>query len=554
MTKRYNDAKFGKTERKSFASTKKIAELPNLVEVQKNSFIEFKTDGIEDVLKKTFIRDYTGRFELTFKNHSFKDSGEFSQKQCKIREKTFAKSLWATATLAKIKEGVVEEVVEDEVFLGDFPEMTDTGTFIVNGAERVIVSQIVRSPGVYTRNSEKHEGNYYDTQLIPSRGAWLEFEEQLGTAAQGFPISLDVRVDRTKKVSATLLLRAVGYPSDEDLVEQLCVDIKDGDEYAKSVNDIILKTMQKDISNSAPINGPIDTEYNAKFEVYRKLKPGEVPTQNGVNSHIENLLFKTEKYDLSHVGRYKFNKALSIASRIEGKIAYNDIISPEGEVLVSADEEIPSYVATLVQNMAIPYVDVKNRYGDCLPYRVIGNLMVDINYYVDNATEATGINELVYYPKLKAILDETGYIKGEKANYDELVAKLIEEKAALVPMTLKKEDILASVAANLAMRRAVADGVGTADNIDHLSNRRVRAVGELLQNMFRVAMARVERAVRDKVQSMDAATVTPKNIINVKPITAAIREFFGSSQLSQFMDHPNPIAELTHKRKISALG
>jgi len=408
------------------------------------------------------------------------------------------------------------KMMEQTVFMGDFPRMTDNGTFIINGAERVVVSQLVRSPGVYTVRGASDHGTLtrFDTTVIPSRGAWLEFEQDTGG-------TLSVRVDRTRKVTATMLLRALGFGTTESLTELFNHD------------DMITLTAQKD--------GDILTTELAKIEVYRRLKPGEVPTQSGVDIHLHNIFFDTRRYDLSRVGRYKFNKQLSLAGRVEGLTAFRDVVK-DGEILFEKGQVFDRENAARLQNLGINefYVDADGK--EC---KVIGNNTVDLAGYIDVDPKSLGITEKVYYPHLKEYLDK---YEGDMEGLKSAIASNAEY---FVIKHITIDDIIATISYNINMKY----GFHGVDNIDHLANRRVRSVGELLQNQFRIGIARLERVIRERMSiAQDPNEVTPQSLINIRPVSSAIREFFGSSQLSQFMDQPNPIAELTHKRKLSALG
>ena len=419
------------------------------------------------------------------------------------------------------------KIIDSEVFMGEFPKMTENGTFIINGAERVVVSQLVRSPGVYTAKgvADKNGILRYETTVIPSRGAWLEFiQDSAGT--------LSVRVDRQRKISATLLLRALGYGTTEEILEIFGND------------DMIIRSCEKD--------GDVQTVEAAKVDVYRKLKPGEVPTANAVDSHLNNLFFDTRRYDLSKVGRYKFNKHLSLANRITEQVAAKDVVV-DGEIVVKAGDTITEEQAEYIQNSGLNEVWLKNieDMDKLPPVKVIGNNTVDLKGYVDCDPRELGITEKVYYPNLLPLLESAA------GDMEKLKAAIKANVDTLVLKHISVDDIIATMNYNVNMRfynKELRIGFHSPDNIDHLSNRRVRSVGELLQNQFRIGMARLERVVRERMMAQDPNEATPTSLINIRPVSSAIREFFGSSQLSQFMDQPNPIAELTHKRKLSALG
>lgn len=513
MAERIHKVQCGNVERWSFNKIKDAIEMPYLIEIQKNSYDNFIQEGIRDVLKDfSPITDYSGKLELEFVDHTLEGESKYTVKECKERDATYTIPLRVKVRLTVKETG---KMLEQTVFMGDIPRMTENGTFIINGAERVVVSQLVRSPGVYTKGeTDKNGVRRFFTTVIPNRGAWLEFEQDVQN-------TLSVRVDRTRKITATVLLRALGYGTNDDLKA-----LFDNDP-------MILTTIEKD--------GEIQSQETAKIELYRRLRPGEVPTPNGVEALIHNIFFDSRRYDISRVGRYKFNKKLSVANRIEGKVLARDV-EADGEIIAEAGEVVSREQAKLIQNMGVNVVYVKVGEEEV---KVIGNSTVDLAYYLGEDPRKYGVFEYVYYPELKEILDRVGgdkeaLIREVEANADELQSKHITV-----------EDIVATVSYNLNMRH----GLNMEDNIDHLSNRRVRSVGELLQNQFRIGIARLERVIRERMSiAQDPNEVTPQSLINIRPVSSAIREFFGSSQLSQFMDQPNPIAELTHKRKLSALG
>jgi DNA-directed RNA polymerase subunit beta len=521
MNQRIQKVECGNVERWSFGKIKKVLDMPYLIEVQKSSYDAFLKNGIREVFADfSPITDFSGKLELQFLEHSIEGDCKYSINECKDRDATYTMPLRVKIRLLMKETG---KMLEQSVFMGDFPKMTENGTFVINGAERVVVSQLVRSPGVYTTISEKNSAAYCTT-IIPSRGAWLEFEQDISNIT-GFT-TLSVRVDRTRKIPATLLLRAFGFGTNAELHE-----LFDGDE-------IIMRTAEKDAE--------IQSVDLAKIEVYRKLRPGEMPTQSGVDAHLNNVFFDAKRYDLSRVGRYKFNKYLCIKNRILNKTAAEDIISPDGEFLAEAGQLIDMQTATFIQNAGINIVHITA--GERV-LKVIGNNMVDLAPHIDCDPLELGINEYVYFPNLKRYIDASeGDMNRLKAlirdNYDNLIIKHI---------TL--DDIISSISYNLNIGPLTINNMGSPDNIDHLANRRVRSVGELLQNQFRVGISRLERVIRERMTiAPDPNDVTPQSLINIRPVSSAIREFFGSSQLSQFMDQPNPIAELTHKRKLSALG
>lgn len=514
MSQKIHKIKCGATERWSFSKIKPILDVPYLIEVQKKSYEKFVNQGIREVLDDfSPITDYSGKMELEFLEHTLEGTCKYTVKECKDRDITYTSPLKVKARLT-IKE--TGEMKESMVFMGDFPKMTEKGTFIINGVERVVVSQLVRSPGIYTKGQPDKNGIMrYDTTVIPNRGAWLEFEQDYNNV-------LSVRVDRNRKITATILLRALGYGSNEQLMELFNND------------EMIYETMLKD--------GEILSTEAAKIEIYRKLKPGEVPTANGVDVLLKNIFFDSRRYDLSRVGRYKFNKKLSLAERIEKQTVSRDVVF-EGEILAEKGEEITREKARQIQNLGINVVYIYT--PDEKEYKVIGNNTVDLAAYVDCDPRELGILEYVYYPNLLPLLKTyEGDMEGLKKAIRENVKNLVLEHISV-------DDIVATVNYNLGMKYGFYD----VDNIDHLSNRRVRSVGELLQNQFRIGIARLERVIRERMSiAQDINELTPQSLINIRPVSSAIREFFGSSQLSQFMDQPNPIAELTHKRKLSALG
>ena len=532
MSERIHKVKRGNVERWSFGKIKEIIDIPYLIEVQKNSYEAFVNQGVREVLDDfSPIVDYGNKIELEFLDHSLSGECKYSVKECKNHDATYTVPLKVKVRLTVKETGVVKEA---EVFMGDFPRMTENGTFIINGAERVVVSQLVRSPGVYTAKgvADKNGTLRYETTVIPSRGAWLEF-------IQDSTDTLSVRVDRQRKIPATLLLRALGI----------------GDGKAENIAAIFGNDQM--IENSLKKDG-IDVEEGstevetAKIEVYRRLRPGEVPTPSAVDGFLKNMFFDARRYDLAKVGRYKFNKHLSLANRIAEFVAAEDVATADGEILVEKGQVISPEKAVEIQNAGINSVLLVNIEDENMaPVKVVGNNTVDLKGYVDCDPKELGITEKVYYPALQELIAES---EGDseklklaiRANVDSLVSKHITE-----------DDIIATISYNVNMRfynKELKCGYHEPDNIDHLANRRVRSVGELLQNQFRIGMARLERVVRERMVSQDPNEATPTSLINIRPVSSAIREFFGSSQLSQFMDQPNPIAELTHKRKLSALG
>ena len=511
-----------KCTRKTFSKIGDFIEIPNLIKVQKDSYDWFIKEGLGEVLKDISpIIDYSGNLVLEFFDYYMEKETKYSLEEAKSRDATYSTRLHVKVRLINRETG---EIKEQEIYLGDFPVMTDSGTFVINGAERVVVSQLVRSPGCYYDSSYDKAGKkLYTATVMPIRGAWLEYETDSNDVFW-------VRIDRTRKLPVTSLLRAIGLDTDEKIIDFFGEDEK------------ILATIAKD---------PIKTADEALIEIYKKLRPGELPTVDAARNLFDGLFFDSRRYDLSKVGRYKYNKKLSIASRIASHIAYDDIVNSEtGEVLVEKDNVISEEVAKEIQDAGINVVYVKIEGKKA---KVIGNGTVDIKAYVaPKIAEDLGIKVDVNYAVLQNILETTS---------EDNLAKAIEERLEeLVPKHVTTEDILASVnyLLNLEYNTYISDPakprLGNTDDIDHLGNRRIRCVGELLQNQFRIGLTRLERVVRERMTIQDLDVVTPQTLINTKPITSSIREFFGSSQLSQFMDQCNPLSELTHKRRISALG
>lgn len=534
--------KFGNTERKTFSKVDEVIKLPNLIEVQKTSYDAFLKHGIREVLDDfSPIVDYSGRFELQFLDYTIDSKSKYSENECRLRDATYAAPLKLKVSLMRKDTG---EIAEHEVYMGDFPLMTDTGSFIINGAERVVVSQLVRSPGVYAAAEMDKSGKVkYDTTVIPNRGAWLEFVHDANNDI------LYVHVDRNRKLPATVLLRAIGVSSDEQIKELFFNDVT------------ICNTCDKDESKD---------ERSGKLELYKRLRPGEIPTDESVDKQVKDLLFDRKRYDLARVGRYKFNKKLSLANRISpyrddstNWIDYTlaeDVVATvetaEGTkdiVIGTAGEVLTKEQAYVIQNSGVNVVYVFDNNHPDQKVKVIGNNTVDIKYYlslvdsryadVDFGSEAIGINEAVNLTALKEIL-------AQGLSVEETIRAIAGSRDMLIPRHITVDDIIATVSYNLGLKH----GVGQVDNIDHLGNRRVRSVGELLQNQFRIGIARLERVIRERMAIQEIDKATPQSLINVRPVSSAIKEFFGSSQLSQFMDQTNPIAELTHKRKLSALG
>ena len=596
--------KYGKTERRKFGKINEVIDIPNLVEIQKDSYDSFINEGIAEIFEDfSPITDFSDHFELHFLGHEFGDTPKYDEKECRNRDATYALPLRVKVRLVnKVKD----EIIDSTVFMGDFPLMTDNGSFIINGAERVIVSQLVRSPGVNNvAETDKTGKKIYETTVIPNRGAWLEFKQD----PQGV---LWVSVDRKRKLTATVLLRALGYGSNRALEELF------------GGNKMIAATIERDEKDTPPIR----TESDGLIALYRRLRPGEVPTEDSVRQHLNNLFFDPRRYDVVKVGRYKFNKKLNLAYRLPGCRVADDVFHPEtGELLASKGEKVTEEQARAIQNAGIGSIDVlvNDPVDGEIRHKIISNNVVDFAAVSDKDPKAFGLLKTIYYPNFKfsreiaeacktmsveevadKYLDEINAVyytretapeadekQEEKKNrekrkdnrlkfvaacklFHELLARddvpsaqvdleaetrvmgvSPAEKKAIKPLVEKLnhkcitvDDIVAAVSTNLDLQY----GIGTIDEIDHLGNRRVRSVGELLQNQLRIGMSRLERLIKERMATADTMDVTPSSLINVRPISAVIREFFGSSQLSQFMDQTNPIAELTHKRKLSALG
>lgn len=507
------EVKFGTNKRMSFSKIKEVLDMPDLIEIQKNSYKRFLEEGLGEVLQDISpITDYSENLVLEFVDYKILDTPKYDVEECKERDVNYAAPLKVQVRLLNKETG---EVKEQEVFMGDFPLMTEKGTFIINGAERVIVSQLVRSPGVYYGVSKDKTGkDLFSSTVIPNRGAWLEYETDSNDC-------MYIRVDRTRKLPVTVFLRAMGLSSDTDLRDYF------GDD------ENVEATIKKDNTT---------TQEEGLLEIYKRLRPGEPPTVESANMLISSLFFDPKRYDLARVGRYKFNKKLSIAQRITDQVAASNVINEDtGELLVSAGEVISAKKAKEIEDAGVNMVELS--IGEDV-VRVHGNHFVDAKGYLDFDPAQVGINEKVYYPALKEILDECGKDKAL------LKEKLAESISVLIPKHIIIDDMFASVSYFLGLKH----GIGVTDDIDHLGNRRLRSVGELLQNQLRVGLTRLERVVRERMSIQDMDVATPSNLINIRPVTASIKEFFGSSQLSQFMDQTNPLAELTHKRRLSALG
>ena len=507
------DIKYEKCTRKTFAKIDDSIEIPNLIKVQKDSYDWFVEEGLGEILRDISpIVDYSGNLVLEFLDYYMEEKTKYTLEEAKERDATYSTRLHVKVRLINRETG---EIKEQEIYLGDFPLMTDSGTFIINGAERVVVSQLVRSPGCYYAKEfdPKTGKRIYTSTVMPLRGAWLEYE------TDGNDVFY-VRVDRTRKIPVTCLLRAIGITTDEQINALFGESTK------------LNATIQKDT---------IKTSEDALIEIYKKLRPGELPTVDAARNLFNGLFFDDRRYDLAKVGRYKFNKKLSIATRITGKVAYNDIVDSEtGEVLVEKDTVISEENAQKIQDLGINIVDIK---VDDKKIRVIGNGICNIHTILPDVNLSDlHIKEYVNFEILKSIIDNT-----KKKDLHDVIKERINE---LIPRCLTNEDIIASISYLLNLD----DGLGDVDDIDHLGNRRIRCVGELLQNQFRIGLTRLERVVRERMTIQDLDVITPQTLINTKPISSSIREFFGSSQLSQFMDQTNPLSELTHKRRISALG
>ena len=501
-------------KRQSFSHIDEILDMPDLIEVQKNSYRRFLEVDMREVLDDVSpIVDYTENLSLEFVDYSL-DEPKNSVERCKERDMTYAAPL---KVFVRLKNRETGEIKESDVFMGDFPLMTEHGTFIINGAERVIVSQLVRSPGVYYEDQIDKAGKHlFSTTVIPNRGAWLEYETDSNDV-------LWVRIDRARKLPITLILRALGYGTDQEIVDLLGADER------------LMATLQRGDNAHSRDEGLI--------EIYKRQKPGEPPTRESAQSLFNSLFFDAKRYDLMRVGRYKFNKKLSLATRIQGQVTDTDIADPRtGEVLARAGETISREKARQIQNAGVNAVDVRLEGGRM--HRVVGNHFVDAAQYLPFDPKEAGVQENVLYPVLTEILGACG-------DDEKLLRETVRARAHdLVPKHIITEDIVASISYLLGLPW----GLGFTDDIDHLGNRRLRSVGELLQNQIRIGLSRLERVVRERMAIQDADEVRPGELINIRPVSAAIKEFFGSSQLSQFMDQPNPLAELTHKRRLSALG
>ena len=509
---RIRPVKAGKGIRMSYSRQKEVLEMPNLIEVQKDSYQWFLDEGLKEVFADISpIEDYSGHLSLEFVDFTLcEDDVKYTIPECKQRDATYAAPLKVKVRLYN-KE--TDEINEHEIFMGDLPLMTETGTFVINGAERVIVSQLVRSPGIYYGIAHDKVGKeLYSCTVIPNRGAWLEYETDSNDIFY-------VRVDRTRKVPITVLLRALGLGTNQEIIDLFGEEPK------------ILASFGKDVATSYE---------EGLLELYKKIRPGEPLSVDSAESLITAMFFDPRRYDLAKVGRYKFNKKLAFKNRLRGKVLAEDVVLETTGEVIEKGTELTRELAEEIQNAAVPAVYIATEERN---EKVLSNMMVDLTTYVDVVPKEVGITELVYYPALKKILDENESLEDIK----EAIRKNVSE---LVPKHITKEDIFASINYNMHLEW----GIGNDDDIDHLGNRRIRAVGELLQNQYRIGLSRMERVVRERMTTQDQEGISPQSLINIKPVTAAVKEFFGSSQLSQFMDQNNPLGELTHKRRLSALG
>ena len=509
---RIKPIKSGRGIRMSYSRRNEVLEMPNLIEVQKDSYDWFLTDGLKEAFDDISpIEDVSGRYCMEFIGYQLcREDKKYTIEECKERDATYAAPLKVTVRLRK-KE--TDEMSTHDIFIGDLPLMTETGTFVINGAERVIVSQLVRSPGIYYAiGHDKIGKTLYSCTVIPNRGAWLEYETDSNNV-------FSVRVDRTRKVPITVLIRSLGVGTNAEIIDMFGEEPK------------ILASFEKDPS----------TDYEGGLlELYKKIRPGEPLAVESAASLINSMFFDPKRYDLAKVGRYKFNKKLALQNRITGFVLAEDVVNTTtGEIMASAGDKVTLELATAIQNAAVPYVMLQTEERNV---KVLSNLMVDLKEYVDFNPEEVGISEKVYYPVLKELL--------ENFSGEELKQEIERNVSELVPKHITKSDIFASINYNMHLEY----GIGNQDDIDHLGNRRIRAVGELLQNQYRIGLSRLERVVRERMTTQDADTISASSLINIKPVTAAVKEFFGSSQLSQFMDQNNPLSELTHKRRLSALG
>ncbi len=510
---RIKPVRSGKSSRMSYSRKKEVLEMPNLIEVQRDSYQWFLDEGLREAFADISpITDYSGKLSLEFTDFTLdKEGAKYTIDECKDRDATYAAPLKVRVRLYN-KE--TDEINEHEIFMGDLPLMTETGTFIINGAERVIVSQLVRSPGIYYGIDHDKVGKLlFSCTVIPNRGAWLEYETDSNDVFY-------VRVDRTRKVPITVLIRALGYGTNAEILEMFGEEPK------------IVASLAKDTA---------ENYQEGLLELYKKIRPGEPLAVESAESLITGMFFDPRRYDLAKVGRYKFNKKLSLKNRIRGKVLAEDVVDVStGEVLAEAGTKVDAELAASIQDSGVPYVWIQ---GDERNIKVLTNRMVDLKRHVDCDPKELGVKEMVYFPVLEKLMEE-------HKDLEELKEAIRRDVADLIPKHITKDDILASINYNMHLEY----GLGNADDIDHLGNRRIRAVGELLQNQYRIGLSRLERVVRERMTTQDTEGISPQSLINIKPVTASVKEFFGSSQLSQFMDQNNPLGELTHKRRLSALG
>ncbi len=510
---RIRPVKSGKSMRMSFGRSKEVLQMPNLIEIQKDSYQWFLKEGLKEVFEDISpIADFSGHLSLEFGNFRIcKDEIKYTIEECKERDATYAAPLKVTVKLYNKEK---DEIKDHEIFMGDLPLMTDTGSFVINGAERVIVSQLVRSPGIYYGIAHDKVGKrLFSSTVIPNRGAWLEYETDSNDVFY-------VRVDRTRKVPVTVLVRALGWGTNQEILDLFGEEPK------------IVASLQKDTS---------DNYQDGLLELYKKIRPGEPLSVDSAASLLNSMFFDPRRYDLAKVGRYKFNKKLHFRNRLNGHVLAEDVVNTmTGEIIAEAGTVLNRASATAIQNAAVPYVMIQ---AEERVVKVMSSMMVDASEYLDFDPEEAGITELVYWPVFKDIL-------AEYKDEEELKNAIHRNLSELIPKHITKEDIIVSINYCLHLEY----GIGNDDDIDHLGNRRIRAVGELLQNQYRIGLSRMERVVRERMTTQDVEGITPQSLINIKPVTAAVKEFFGSSQLSQFMDQNNPLAELTHKRRLSALG
>ncbi len=513
---RIRPIKTGKSFRMSYSRQEEVLEMPNLIEVQKDSYKWFLDEGLNEVFDDISpITDYSGRLSLEFVDFTLcEEDAKYTIDECKERDATYAAPLKVRVRLYN-KE--TDEINEHEIFMGDLPLMTKTGTFVINGAERVIVSQLVRSPGIYYGIAhDKYGKKLYSSTVIPNRGAWLEYETDSNDVFY-------VRVDRTRKVPITVLIRALGVGTNAEIIDVFGEEPK------------ILASFGKDTAESYQ---------EGLLELYKKIRPGEPLAVDSAESLITSMFFDPRRYDLAKVGRYKFNKKLMLKNRISGQVVAEDVVSAiTGEVVAEKGTKITREIADAIQNAAVPYLWVESEESS-RNIKILSNLMVDLQAVVDIDPAEVGVTEQVYYPVLAGIIEESA------GDVDEMKRLIKRDLHDLIPKHITKEDIFASINYNMHLEY----GMGNDDDIDHLGNRRIRAVGELLQNQYRIGLSRLERVVRERMTTQDQDGISPQSLINIKPVTAAVKEFFGSSQLSQFMDQNNPLGELTHKRRLSALG